>query len=149
MVSLGSSCLELFLDLGICFLCQVRDFFSHYFFNFFFFVSSPSGPLKCECENAWYCHRGHLNYPIIFFFAFCCFNFVISTTLSYKSQIHSPKSLDLLSIPSSIIFISIILISSLGTFLIYVSLYWSFHCAHPFSWVHQTSLYDYYFLLFI
>ena len=45
-------------------------------------------------------------------FKFCCFNWVISTTLSFRPLIHSSASSNLLLTPSSVFFISVIVFFS-------------------------------------
>ena len=99
-----------FLELGDSFLYQIREVFSFYVFSYVFclFLSLFSfwDPNEANIIALDVAHRSLKLYSFLYIlFSFLCSVAVISTTLSYRSLIHSSVLFNVCLITSSVFFI--------------------------------------------
>ena len=125
-VSLGSSCLGLcFLYLGIYFLLHLD--LGSFQSQFHKYISIPLSLLLGTPIMLW---SFKLSSFLLVCLIFCCFDWVISIILSFRSLMSS-KSPSLPFVPSSVLFLSVILFfSSDHSVLIFSSSLLNSHCVH-------------------
>lgn len=132
-----------FLDLEVCLFPQVKEIFSHNFKCFLPFLSLFSfyGPYNVNVDPLGVVPEVlKLSSLSVILFTFCCSDWANPTSLPLSSLIFffcfmqsAVESLQCIFQFSFVFFSSV---TSTWYFLIFLSLWWSSHCDHPFlSWV--------------